>query len=288
MNKILKRLFCIALAAVMLCGALAGCSARAPEEETTEAETTTTEPTTPTTTEDPATTFPENETRKIYPALEKDAEGSYPYKIAEYSTYYNGNEAERTANLKVAANRVNNLVVKSGEVFSFNQNVGKRTVTAGYATAKVISDGEFVDGLGGGVCQVSSTIFQCVLRANVKIVARSYHSLEIGYVPLGGDATVQWNSVDFQFENSLNTDIRLVMYAGSGKLTCEAWAKDNVDVGDVKIEIKADGKDYVLNRYVDGVCNYTTRSRYAKPKPKEKPTEEDEEEDDEKDEKDEN
>ena len=122
----------------------------------------------------------------------------------------------RTENLKVSADKINNICIPEEKVFSFNQTVGKRTVTAGYESAKVIKDGEFVDGLGGGVCQVSSTIFECVLRANVEIVARTNHTLEIGYVPLGGDATVQWKKKKKKFKNTLGTDLRLKMTRSGG------------------------------------------------------------------------
>ena len=144
--------------------------------------------------------------------------------------------------------------------------VPKRTVLAGYATAKVVQDGEFVDGLGGGVCQVSSTIFECILRANLQVVCRAPHSLEISYVPLGGDATVQWNTTDFQFKNTSGTDIRLQMTAKNGTLTCKVMGQKNVKPKDVKISIKKTGKQYVLTRTVGGKVNYTTYSTYAKPK----------------------
>ncbi len=228
--------------------------------------TTTTEPTTVTTTEDPDTTFAENETRKIYTALNKDKSDAYAYLLAEYTTSYRASDETRTENLKAAAEKVNNIVVPNGQTFSFNQTVGKRTVTAGYQEAKVIQDGEFVDGLGGGVCQVSSTIFEAVLRANVKIVTRTCHSLEISYVPLGGDATVQWNSCDFQFENNIGTDIRLNMRCEGGKLTCSVYTKEPYDVGKVNINIYRDGEKYVLTRTVNGEENYRTVSKYAKPK----------------------
>lgn len=273
-NKV-KPLMCFALAVIITGGALTACTVKLPtgESETEKATvtesttTTTTETTTATTTENLKTTFPESETNKIYKGLSKDSSSDYDYLISSYSTYYHSYDVTRTENLKNAVSKINNLVVPDGGVFSFNQNVGKRTVTAGFKEAKVIADGEFVEGLGGGVCQVSSTVFEAVLRANVKIVARTYHSLEIAYVPLGGDATVQWNSKDFQFKNTLGVPIRLNMYCSDGKLTCEVYSKKKVDVGDVEINIYRDGGTYVLTRTVDGKENYRTLSQYSKPKP---------------------
>lgn len=264
-----KKYITILLAIVMIVSILTGCSMLggigAVEEETTEPTTTTT--TRPTTTEDLDTTFKEVETQKVYPGLKKNTTDDFPYTLATYTTYYHTYDTTRTANLKAAVEKLNNIVIPADQVFSFNQTVGKRTITAGYQTAKVINGGEFVDGLGGGVCQVSSTIFECVLRANVEIVYRTYHTLEISYVPLGGDATVQWNSKDFKFKNTLGCDTKIKMTCEGGKLTCTLLAKEDVDVGKVNINISKNGGEYVLTRTVNGEQNYRTVSRYKKPKP---------------------
>ncbi|MBR1762246.1 MAG: VanW family protein [Eubacterium sp.] len=266
-RKRIKNFLC-AVAAFVLVFSLVSCAAeQANEEATTTTAATTTERTTVTTTEDEKTTFPENKTNKIYPGLSKDENGSYPYKLATYSTYYHTSDKTRTANLKKAVSKVNNIVVPSNGVFSFNQTVGKRTVTAGYETAKVVADGEFVDGLGGGVCQVSSTIFECVLRANAQIVERSCHTLKVAYVPLGGDATVQWNSKDFKFRNSSSADFRINMVCDSGKLTCTVYSNKDIDVGKIGINISRSGSSYVLTRTVNGEQNYRTISTYREQKP---------------------
>lgn len=263
-----KKIFCLILSAVTVISLFAGCSKSVNESgnESSSKKETTTVTTTATTTEDTKTTFPEEETMKVYKGLAKDPDGSYPYKIAEFTTHYDGSNKTRTANLKAAADKIDNIVIPAGQVFSFNQTVGKRTVTAGYQEAKVIKDGEFVDGLGGGVCQVSSTVFECVLRANVKIVSRAAHSLEISYVKLGGDATVQWGSVDFKFKNTLGCDMKLTMTCSNNELVCRAYAKDDVKVGDVNINITKSGDTYTLKRTVNGKVNYTTQSRYKKQK----------------------
>lgn len=258
----IKKVLSLLLVTVIIAGAC-GCSIVNPtEEETTTTKTTTTEPTTMTTTEDTATTFAENSTTKIFKGLNKDTKGDYPYEIASYTSYYDSYNETRTANLKAAVEKIDNLKIPDGYTFSFNQVVGKRTIIAGYKTAKVIANDQFVDGLGGGVCQVSSTIFESVLRANLKIVKRTNHSLRITYVPLGGDATVQWNTQDFQFKNNLGCDIRLTMTCQNGSLTCKVFAKEDKDVGDVKINITGSGNNYTLTRTVDGEINYTTHSTY--------------------------
>ena len=261
-----KNILAVLLAFTVIICTVTGCTASGDKEEET-SETTTETTTKPTTTEDLATTFKESDTMKIYPGLSKDSEGDYPYELATYTSYYRSSDETRTANLKAAVSKLNNIKIPDDAVFSFNQTVGKRTVTAGYETAKVINGGEFVDGLGGGVCQVSSTLFECVLRANVEIVYRTNHSLEIGYVPLGGDATVQWNSKDFKFKNNLGCDVRIKMTCEGGKLTCKLYGKKDVKPNNVKINIKKDGDQYILTRTVDGKQNYRTVSKYSKPKP---------------------
>ena len=262
-----KNIIAVLLVLTIIICTVTGCTAGGDKEEET-SETTTETTTKPTTTEDLETTFKESDTMKVYPGLSKDSEGDYPYELATYTSYYRSSDETRTANLKVAVSKLNNIKIPDDAVFSFNQTVGKRTITAGYETAKVINGGEFVDGLGGGVCQVSSTLFECVLRANVEIVYRTNHSLEIGYVPLGGDATVQWNSKDFKFKNTLGCDVRIKMTCEGGKLTCKLYGKKDVKPNNVKINIKKDGDQYILTRTVDGEQNYRTVSKYSKPKPK--------------------
>ena len=261
-----KNIIAVLLVLTIIICTVTGCTAGGDKEEET-SETTTETTTKPTTTEDLETTFKESDTMKVYPGLSKDSEGDYPYELATYTSYYRSSDETRTANLKAAVSKLNNIKIPDDAVFSFNQTVGKRTITAGYETAKVINGGEFVDGLGGGVCQVSSTLFECVLRANVEIVYRTNHSLEIGYVPLGGDATVQWNSKDFKFKNTLGCDVRIKMTCEGGKLTCKLYGKKDVKPNNVKINIKKDGDQYILTRTVDGEQNYRTVSKYSKPKP---------------------
>lgn len=261
----MKKAISIFLALTIICIIFSGCKNGADTDDTTSSTTATT--TTARTTEDLSTTFKESNTNYIYPALSKDDGGGYEYKLAEYTSYYDSSNSTRTTNISNAVSHLNNLVIPSGSTFSFNQVVGKRTILAGYQEAKVVKGDEFVDGLGGGICQVSSTIFQAVLRANLEIKVRACHSLEISYVPLGGDATVQWNSQDFQFKNDTNSDLKLKVTMKNGALTCGVYAQDNISVGDVKIDISQNGEQYVLTRTVNGSTNYTTYSKYSKPKP---------------------
>lgn len=265
----MKKLLAVLMAIALIAAIYSGCSAITVNEETTAdkpSETIETTTTTMRTTEDLATTFKENETNKIYPALTKDKNGDYPYKIATYTSYYTSSNVTRTTNIHNAVDKLDMISIPNGKTFSFNQTVGKRTLLAGYEEAKVVNGKEFVDGLGGGICQVSSTIFQAVLRSNLEIKVRACHSLEISYVPLGGDATVQWNSQDFQFVNNSGCDIRLSVVADSGVLTCTVYAKEDITPEDLKVDIEKNGNSYTLTRTVNGEVNYKTYSKYSKPK----------------------
>lgn len=265
----MKKFLAILSSVILLLSMLTACSGHSQEVDATTQTTkaATTETTTVRTTEDLSTTFKEVQTAKIYPALKKDTSDKYSHKLSTYETVYQSSNKTRTVNIQNAVKRLNNVVIPDGETFSFNQVVGKRTVLAGYEEAKVVQGDEFVDGLGGGICQVSSTIFQAALRANLDITVRACHSLEISYVPLGGDATVQWNSQDFQFKNNSGSDIRLKVNAENGRLVCSIYAEEDVTVGIVKVKIEKNSDDsYTLVRTVNGQENYSTYSKYKKAK----------------------
>lgn len=122
--------------------------------------------------------------------------------VALYTTRFNAADQDRTYNLKLGAEAINGYVVAPGEVFSFNEVVGPRDARQGYREAPVIIKNELVPGIGGGICQVSSTLYNAVLLAGMDPVERSNHSLPSAYVGLGRDATVVYGSIDFKFKNT--------------------------------------------------------------------------------------
>ncbi|AHF07195.1 VanW family protein [Desulfitobacterium metallireducens] len=121
---------------------------------------------------------------------------------AKYSTWFDASNTERTENVRLSAKALDGVVLTPGEEFSFNKTVGERTSSAGYKEAFIIVNDEFVPGLGGGVCQVSSTLYNATINANLEITERHPHSLEITYVPPGQDATVAYPYLDFKFKNN--------------------------------------------------------------------------------------
>ena len=145
--------------------------------------------------------------------------------IGEYSTRYSVQEANRSANLVAAAKALDQKVVKPGETFSFNQTVGPRSAETGYKDAFIIINNQYVQGIGGGVCQVSTTLYNAVLLANLPIVERYPHAVAISYVPLGRDATVNYPNLDLKFKNDTTGLIYIRTKAENGVLTIRLFGK---------------------------------------------------------------
>lgn len=145
--------------------------------------------------------------------------------IGEYSTSYAVYEENRTVNLTKAALALDRKVVLPGEAFSFNAAVGPRDSETGYKKAAVIRNGEYVQETGGGVCQVSSTLYNAILLSNLPIVEREPHGITVSYVPPGQDATVNYPDTDFKFKNDTANLIYLRAEAASGNLTFRIWGK---------------------------------------------------------------
>ncbi len=113
----------------------------------------------------------------------------------------------RVTNIRLSLAAVNNTLVLPGEIFSFNEVVGERTIERGYKSAPIILGETVTPGVGGGVCQTSSTLYNAVNRASLEIVERRIHSIAPSYIQHGKDATVAWPHTDFKFRNSRETPI---------------------------------------------------------------------------------
>lgn len=141
---------------------------------------------------------------------------AFPYLISTYTTRYDASNLNRSQNLAIATGKINGTVLMPGEEFSFNQIVGKRTIEEGYKDAKIYQDGKVVDGLAGGICQISSTLYNAVIKANLEIVERRNHSFTTSYVKAGRDATVVYGVIDFKFKNTRTYPIKIEGSVGSG------------------------------------------------------------------------
>jgi vancomycin resistance protein YoaR len=148
---------------------------------------------------------------------------AFPDKLATFTTKYDASDADRTTNLRIACQKINGKVVLAGETFSYNKALGARTASAGYKNAKVYENGEVVDGIGGGICQISSTLYNTVLMANLEIVERRNHQFVTSYVPAGRDATVVYGVTDFKFKNTRQFPVRIVASAQGGIATVSIY-----------------------------------------------------------------
>ena len=154
----------------------------------------------------------------LYPNVTTNMIGTeaFPDMLSTYSTRYSTSDRDRTTNLQLAASKINGTVLMPGETFSYNQVVGERTIAAGYKEAPIYVQGEVVDGLGGGICQITSTLYNAVLYANLEIVERSNHQFVPSYVTASRDATVVYGSIDFKFKNNRDYPIKLVCSVSGG------------------------------------------------------------------------
>lgn len=135
--------------------------------------------------------------------------------VASYTTYFSSSDVGRNKNIELSAKAINNVIVGSGDTFSFNTVVGPRDEKNGYQPAPEIINKKLVMGIGGGICQTSSTLFNAVDQLPIKFVERHHHSLDVGYVPKGRDATVSYGGLDFRFQNT--SDVPFLIKATYGK-----------------------------------------------------------------------
>lgn len=143
-----------------------------------------------------------------------------------FSTNIYGSK-ERTNNIRLASSKFNGYVLGSGQLMSFNELVGERTADKGYETAKIIIDGKYTDGIGGGVCQVSSTIYNACLLSGLKIVKVNQHSLLSSYVPPSLDAMVNSSSSDLVVENNTPYPIYFSAVVANNKLEVKVYGSAN-------------------------------------------------------------
>lgn len=155
--------------------------------------------------------------------LDKLGKEAFPNKLSEFTTRYNAGNENRSTNLELASEKINGTIVLPGEIFSYNKIVGERTIAKGYKEATIYSGGKVVPGIGGGICQLSSTLYNAVLYSNLEITNRSNHRFTTSYVKEGRDATVSWGTIDFCFKNTRNYPIKIVSTVNSGIVRIEIY-----------------------------------------------------------------
>jgi vancomycin resistance protein YoaR len=167
---------------------------------------------------------------KSYPKVTVDdlATAGIREPISVYTTVFNNKDINRTTNIKLAAWKANGHIIYPEDVFSFNEIVGPREKDFGFKEALEIVDGEFVLGVGGGVCQLTSTLYNAVILANLDILERYNHSKVLSYVPLGRDATVAFGSLDFRFVNNTRLPVMIVTEVNGNELIVGVFGRDPI------------------------------------------------------------
>lgn len=192
--------------------------------------------------------------KKIQPQIkisDLDA-GAFPDLLSTFTTKYGTGDVNRNINIALAAKSINSVVLMPGETFSYNDLIGECSTKTGYKAATIYMNGELSTGIGGGICQVSTTLYNTVLRANLEIVERRNHSLGVTYVPSGQDAMVSIGTQDFKFKNNREYPIKVVAYVGTGSVTCQIYGLKQDTEYEVKLysrTISKTDKKYKVETY---------------------------------------
>ena len=151
-------------------------------------------------------------------------------KISTYDTYYNS-VVDRGKNVRNASESVDDMIIMPGEEFSYKEAIKEVSIENGYTYAPVIIDGELKPGIGGGICQVSSTIYNAQLMAGILPTERRNHSKPVSYVPRGLDATFASGSIDYKFKNEYEYPIAINSYSIDNRIYVEIWSNENLTEG---------------------------------------------------------
>ncbi len=154
---------------------------------------------------------------------------AFPDQLSTFTTRYDASDKDRSTNLRLACEKLNGTVIMPGGTFSYNETLGPRTYAAGYKNAKVYENGQVVDGIGGGICQISSTLYNAALMSDMEIVERRNHQFVTSYVGAGRDATVVYGSTDFRFKNTRTYPVRIVASAKNGVATVSIFGIKEAD-----------------------------------------------------------
>lgn len=180
----------------------------------------------------------------LYPSVTTNMIGTeaFPDLLSEFSTKYAANNKNRTTNLILAAKKINGTVLMPGETFSYNKVVGARTIQAGYKEAPIYVSGRVEDGIGGGICQITTTLYNAVVYANLDIVERSNHQFVPSYAGPSRDATVVYGAIDFKFKNNRDYPIKIACSVSGGIANFKIWGLKSDNDYEVQISSRTTGK----------------------------------------------
>lgn len=202
------------------------------------------------------------------------SENLYKDKLGSYTTYFSGTAA-RNNNVRLATSRVNGYELMPGEEFSYDKTILPRTSANGYMAAPVYIGNKVESGLGGGICQPSSTLYGAALYANLEILERHNHSMLVSYMPAGLDATIAQGALDLRLKNNTPYPVKISGSANGGVLTFSIWGYNPEKIS-VDVLRSGGGFTYSATRVVkkDGVeikRESLGTSRYVEPEPSETP-----------------
>ena len=188
----------------------------------------------------------------VYPSITTNqiSNDAFPDLLSEFSTKYYASNKNRTTNLILASNKINGSVIMPGEIFSYNKVVGERTIAAGYKEAPIYVNGRVEDGLGGGICQIATTLYNATLLANFEIVERRNHQFIPSYIGTGKDATVVYGVTDFKFKNNRNYPIKINCSVQNGIANFKILGLKTDDDYDVEInaQITSQTSSYIYSQ----------------------------------------
>lgn len=157
------------------------------------------------------------------------------YVLSSFTTFFNPKDLNRTHNIKLACEKINGIILLPGSEFSMNEALGPRTVENGYKEARIVYKNEYIDGIGGGICQTTTTLYNSVLLAKLKVIERSHHSLPSLYVGLGQDATIAGDYIDFKFCNSREYPVCINAEVENNRMTIRILGRKESDDYEVKL-----------------------------------------------------
>ena len=150
-------------------------------------------------------------------------------KLSSFSSNFTTSSYGRSTNITLATKSINGTLIMPGESFSFNGKVGQRTAAKGYKPAPVDIGTKVSSDYGGGICQVSTSLYNAVIRSNIKSTERNHHSIPSTYIPLGMDATVDWGNLDYKFTNTLEYPIYIESIVKNKILTFNIYSNSSLN-----------------------------------------------------------
>ena len=185
--------------------------------------------------------------------------------LCAFTTYFDSSNRPRSSNIALACSKINGSILGAGQVFSFNSVVGPRTAANGFKAAKIISGGQFTDGIGGGVCQVSTTLYNAAVLSGLGIKEYHPHSLKVSYVAPSRDAMVSGTYFDLRFENTRQTPIYIRANSSKGAVRCVIYGENDgvvrsflsrtVEVIPQPEDVVTEGEEGIVSRGCEGVIS---------------------------------